>query len=110
MHKVSIIIPVYNIEKYLSRCLESIVSQTYPNLEIICINDGSTDNSPNILEQYKKLDSRIIIINTEHYGPGAARNKGIEIATGKYTMFVDSDDYMSSNTVEALVDCITQSN
>ena len=109
MHKVSIIIPVYNIEKYLSRCLDSIISQTYKNLEIICVNDGSTDNSLNILEQYKKLDNRIIVMSTENFGQGAARNTGMELATGKYMMFSDSDDYMSSNMVELLLDCITQS-
>lgn len=109
MDKVSVIIPVYNIEKYLSRCLDSIVSQTYQNLEIICVNDGSTDNSLNILEQYQKLDNRVIIITTENFGQGAARNKGIEVATGKYIMFSDSDDFMSSNMVEVLVDSIKQS-
>ncbi len=109
MHKVSVIIPVYNIEKYLSRCLDSIINQTYKNLEIICVNDGSTDNSLNILEHYKKLDDRLIIISTKNSGQGAARNTGLEYATGKYTMFADSDDYMSSNMVENLVNCIEES-
>lgn len=109
MDKVSIIIPVHNVEKYLSRCLDSILSQTYENIEIICVNDGSTDNSVKILEKYKQLDNRLIVINTENFGQGAARNTGLDIATGKYTMFSDSDDYMSSNMVKTLVNCIEES-
>ena len=111
MHKVSVIIPVYNVEQYLSRSLDSVVSQTYKNLEIICINDNSTDNSPEILEQYKKLDDRIVIYNNpEHKTAAATRNFGIDVSTGEYIMFVDGDDYIASNYVESMVKYITENN
>ena len=100
--KISIIIPVHNTEKYLPKCLESIISQTYKNLEIICINDGSTDHSADILEFYTHKDNRIKVISQEASGPSAARNRGLEIATGKYISFVDSDDYVSWNAYEIL--------
>lgn len=110
MCKVSVIVPVYNVEKYLSRSLDSIISQTYTNIEIICINDGSTDNSANILEHYKKLDDRIIIYNTKHNSAAASRNFGIDKANGEYIMFVDSDDYISSVMVEKMLKYITETN
>ena len=111
MDKVSVIIPVYNIEKYLSRSLDSVISQTYKNLEIICINDCSTDSSAEILEQYKKLDDRIIIYNnTEKQTASYSRNFGIDKSTGKYIMFVDSDDYIASDYVETMVKYITKKN
>lgn len=111
MNKVSIIIPIYNVEEYLSRSLDSVLSQTYENIEIICINDGSTDNSLSILEQYKKLDDRIIIYNnTEHKTAADTRNFGIDVSTGEYIMFVDGDDYIASNYVESMVRYITESN
>ena len=104
MDKVSVIIPVYNVEKYLSRSLDSVISQTYKNLEIICINDCSTDASAEVLEQYKKLDDRIIIYNnTEKQTASYSRNLGIDKSTGKYIMFVDGDDYIASNYVEKMV-------
>ncbi len=92
MPKVSIIVPVYNVEKYLSTCLDSLINQTLKDIEIICINDGSTDNSLNILNEYAQKDTRIIVINKENSGPGSCRNLGIEKATGEYIQFVDSDD------------------
>ena len=80
--KISVIVPIYNAELYLDRCLKSIINNTHRNLEIICINDGSTDTSLNILESYKENDSRIIVISQENRGVSSARNKGLEIATG----------------------------
>ena len=99
---ISVIVPVYNTEKYLGRCLESITANTYKNLEIICIDDGSTDNSLNILSFYKKKDARIKVINQNNLGPAAARNAGLDNATGKYISFVDSDDFVSWNAYEIL--------
>lgn len=102
-NKVSVIVPVYNAEKFLDRCLESIINQTYHNLEIIVINDGSSDNSLNICQKYEKNDNRILIIDSVNEGVSAARNKGIKKATGKYLAFVDSDDYIEKNMIESLV-------
>lgn len=98
MPKISVIIPVYNMENYISDCLESVLNQTHQNLEIICINDGSTDNSLDILEEYAQKDKRIIIINKQNQGVSAARNEGLKIATGKYIGFVDPDDYIEPET------------
>ncbi|MFQ6793630.1 MAG: glycosyltransferase family 2 protein [Thomasclavelia sp.] len=101
--KVSIIVPVYNVEKFLGKCLESIITQTYQNIEIVVINDGSTDNSLAICQEYEKKDSRIYLINSMNEGVSSARNKGIKKATGKYLAFVDSDDYIEKNMIETLV-------
>lgn len=98
--KISIIVPVYNAEKYLSKCLNSLMNQTYKNLEIICINDGSTDSSYDVLTRYARSDKRIIIHNQQNCGPSATRNVGLEIATGNYIVFVDSDDWLDWNTCE----------
>lgn len=98
----SIIVPVYNVEKYLSKCLDSLVNQTYTNIEIICINDGSSDNSLNILEEYATKDNRIKVITQHNQGVSVARNVGIENATGKYILFVDADDWVERNTCEIL--------
>jgi len=100
--KISIIIPVYNVEKYLEQCLDSIVNQTLEDIEIICINDGSTDNSSKILETYKEKDKRIKIIRKKNEGLGAARNTGMEYVKGDYIGFVDSDDWVSHNMFEKL--------
>lgn len=100
MAKVSVLVPVYNVEKYLSRCLDSIINQTFQDIEIICINDGSTDDSAKILEAYQKLDSRIKVYHKENGGLSSVRNMGVELAQGEYTIFVDSDDYISSVLVE----------
>ena len=97
---ISIIIPVYNVEKYLSDCLNGLINQTYNNLEIICVNDGSKDNSLNILNEFAQKDCRIKIINQENKGAGNARNTGLEIATGKYLYFLDSDDYIDKTLIE----------
>lgn len=103
MKKVSIIIPVYNVERYLARCIDSCINQTYNNIEIICVNDGSTDGSLNILEHYKILDSRIQIINKENGGLSSARNAGFAASVGDYILFVDSDDFISCDAIEHLV-------
>ena len=100
---LSLIIPVYKTEKYLERCLDSIVHNTYKNLEIICVNDGSTDNSRKILAEYEKKDSRIIIIDIENQGVSKARNIGLRNATGEYIAFVDSDDWIHTHCFEILL-------
>ena len=93
--KISVIIPVYNAEKFLSRCLDSVINQTHENLEIICVNDESTDGSLEILQEYAAKDSRVIIENQKNQGAPVARNRGIEIATGEYIHFVDADDWLN---------------
>lgn len=101
--KVSIIIPVYNAQNFLSDCLESLIGQTLKELEIICINDGSTDKSIEILRKYHKIDPRIkVISNSCNMGQPTSRNIGINMARGKYIQFVDADDYIDKNTVEDL--------
>ena len=107
---ISVVIPVYNVEKYLSKCLESIINQTYKNIEIICVNDGSEDNCSKILSEYKKRDNRIKIINKENGGLSSARNAGIDISTGKYITFIDSDDYIDEDCIEFLYKEIIENN
>ena len=102
MVKISIIVPVYNTEPYLEQCLDSIINQTLEDIEIICVNDGSTDNSLSVLEEYASKDNRIKIINQENEGPGFARNNGLKSVNGEYVLFVDSDDWIELNTCEAL--------
>ena len=104
--KISIIIPIYNSEKYLHILLESVINQTYKDIEIILVNDGSTDNSLNICEEFKRKDNRIKLCNKSNGGVSSARNKGIEIATGEYITFIDSDDYVDINYIEMLVNNI----
>lgn len=106
MGKVSIIVPIYNVEKYLSKCIESILYQTYKNIEIILVNDGSLDNSAQICDEYAKKDDRIIVIHKANGGVSSARNAGIDIATGKYIGFVDPDDYIENNMYELMVNKI----
>ena len=101
--KVSIIIPVYNVENYLRECLDSVVNQTYSDLEIICVNDGSTDSSLEILNEYAKNDSRILVVSQVNKGLAAARNTGLEYVTGELCYFLDSDDYIKNNLVEYAV-------
>lgn len=98
---VSIIIPVFNVAEYLSECLESVFNQTYPNIQVIVIDDGSTDESPLILKKWKQ-NKEFILINQNNSGQSVSRNKGLEIAKGKYVLFVDSDDYIDTNTVDIL--------
>ena len=102
--KVSIIVPVYNVEEYLRKCLDSLVNQTYQNIEIIVVNDGTKDNSQSIVDEYKKKYSKIIkSYIKENGGLASARNYGVDKATGEYIMFVDSDDYIDTKMVEKLV-------
>jgi glycosyltransferase involved in cell wall biosynthesis len=110
MPKVSIIIPVYNVEKYLAECLDSAIGQTLRDIEIICVNDGSTDRSPEILDEYAKKDSRIIVIHQKNAGPGYARNVGIDLAKGKYIAFLDSDDVMRPTLCEKTVQIAEREN
>ena len=106
MKLVSIIMPVYNSEKTLKKSIESILCQTYTNFELIIVNDGSTDTSAEICEEFSKRDSRIKVINKENEGAGPARNMGLDIAVGEYVMFPDSDDWMEDTMVEELVQCV----
>ena len=99
---ISVIVPVYNVEKYFDACINSIISQTYKELEIILVDDGSTDSSGRLCDQYAKKDSRIKVIHKENGGVSSARNTGIDIATGEYITFVDADDYIDANMYETL--------
>lgn len=100
MPKISIIVPIYNSEEYLKECLNSLVNQTFKDIEIICVNDGSTDNSLEIVKHFAEKDSRIKVINQENKGQSAARNAGLKIASGEWITFIDSDDYIDLNTYE----------
>lgn len=102
-YKVSIVVPIYNVENYLDRCIESIVEQTYSNIEILLVDDGSSDRSGIIAENWEKKESRIKLIHKENGGLSAARNTGIDNATGDYLIFVDSDDWIDRTMVEKLV-------
>lgn len=103
MEKVSVIIPIYNAEKNIETCLNSIVKQTYKDIEIICVNDGSKDETLSILNKYSQEDSRILVINKENSGPSDSRNLGLEYSTGKYIIFIDADDSIEKNMIENLV-------
>ena len=102
MPKVSVIIPVYNVEQYLCECLDSVINQTLKDIEIICVNDGSTDNSLQILKQYAQQDKRFIIINQNNCGLSCSRNNALKIATGKLIVFLDSDDYITLDSIEKI--------
>ena len=110
MPKVSVIIPVYNVEKYLRQCLDSVVNQTLQDIEIICVNDGSTDNSAQILEEYRFKDKRIKVINKTNGGLSSARNAGLKIAQGEFIGFTDSDDYLDLNFYESLYNRAKETN
>lgn len=100
---LSVILPVYNNDIYISKCIDSVLKQTYKNIELICINDGSTDTTPTILEKYSKEDSRIKIINVENGGVSKARNLGLNIAKGDFITFIDSDDTIDRNTYKIVL-------
>lgn len=104
MALISVIIPAYNVEKYLRECLDSVVNQTYKNLEIICVNDGSTDSTPDILREYESKDDRIKVIDQENKGLSGARNTGLRHCKGDYVYFIDSDDYIEADAMEKLHD------
>ncbi len=110
MSKVSVIIPVYNVEKYLRECLDSVVNQTFKDIEIICVNDGSTDNSLDILREYEKKDNRIKVISKHNSGYGATMNIGLETATGEYIGIVESDDFVEPNMFETLYNIAKENN
>ena len=99
---VSIIVPIFNVGPYLKKCLDSIINQSYKNLEIILIDDGSSDGSEIICDKYKELDNRVVVIHKENEGLSSARNKGLDIASGHLISFVDSDDYIEPNMIELL--------
>lgn len=102
--KISVLVPCYNVEKYLNQCIDSILAQTFTDMEIICLNDGSTDRTPEILNDYAARDSRVIVVNKPNSGYGATMNVGLDKARGKYIAIVESDDYIEKNMMEALHD------
>ena len=104
MPKISIIVPIYNVAPYLRQCMDSIIQQTYPNIEIICVDDGSTDESGTIADEYAKKDSRVRVIHQENQGLSAARNAGYSRSTGEYIMYLDSDDWIDLDTCETAID------
>lgn len=109
-YKVSVVVPVYNVENYLEECLENLRKQTYRNIEIIMVNDGSTDKSEVICLRYAEQDKRFILISQENKGVSIARNVGIERATGKWIVFADADDYYYEDGIEKMVDLVCKSN
>ena len=100
---VSVIVPIYKVEKYLNKCVDSIINQSYKNLEIILVDDGSPDKCGEICDKYAEKDSRVKVIHKENGGLSDARNAGIDIAKGDYLLFVDSDDWITSNICEVLI-------
>lgn len=103
MTKISIIVPVYNVENYLDRCISSILNQTYSDFELILIDDGSPDSSPAMCDKYARENEKIKVIHKENAGPSSARNRGLELAQGEYVLFVDSDDFVEPEYIETLV-------
>lgn len=110
MKKVSVIIPVYNVEKYLDKCIKSVVNQTYTNLEIILVDDGSCDSCPQICDEWAKKDNRIKVIHKGNGGLSDARNAGMHIASGEYISFIDSDDFIHETMIEKLLNSAIQNN
>ena len=107
---ISIIVPIYNVQKYLDRCMKTLLNQTYRNIEIILVDDESPDECPKMCEEYTKIDQRVKVIHKKNGGLGFARNSGLEIAQGKYIIFVDSDDYINVNMVETLYFLLSENN
>lgn len=107
--KISIIVPVYNGEKYIQECIDSLLKQTYNNIEIIIIDDGSTDSTNTILKKYEECESRVVVIRQENQGTSAARNAGLKVAQGEFVTFVDSDDYLLPDCIERIVEAIANS-
>lgn len=108
--KISVIVPIYNVEKYLRNCIDSILAQTYKNLEVILVDDESPDKSPIICDEYRRMDNRVRVIHKKNEGLGYARNTGLDIATGEYVVFVDSDDYIEKNMIKTLYDKLNETN
>ena len=109
MSLISVIVPVYNVENYLERCLDSILGQTFRDLEVILVDDGSEDRSGEICRSYARKDARIRYVRQENGGLGRARNRGIQMAEGEFILFVDSDDYIDRRMAEILLDNLTSS-
>lgn len=107
---ISIVVPIYNVEKYLPKCIDSLISQTYTNIEIILVDDGSPDHSGQIADEYSRKDSRITVIHQKNKWLGGARNSGIKQAQGKYILFLDSDDYISQDSCEKLLEVAKNNN
>ena len=107
---VSVVVPIYNVEKYLSRCIDSIIDQSYDKLQIILVNDGSKDHSLEISKEYEAKDKRIIVLDKVNGGLSDARNYGIRYATGEYIVFIDSDDFIKENMIEKMLKKITMTN
>ena len=103
---ISVILPIYNVAQFLPRCIESVCSQTYDNLEIILVDDGSPDDCGDICDKYAEKDNRIVVVHKQNGGLSDARNKGAEIANGEYITFIDSDDYVTDTYVEYLYSLI----
>lgn len=110
MNSLSVIIPVYNAEEYLDRCITSVMNQSFKNLEIILVDDGSKDNSPEKCDNYEKIDKRIKVIHQQNGGVSAARNAGLDLASGDYITFVDSDDYIDTNMYERMLGVAMENN
>ena len=110
MAEVSIIVPVYQVENYLHKCVDSILAQTFTDFELILVDDGSKDRSGQICDEYAEMDERVKVIHKENSGPSDTRNRGIEQAAGNYFMFVDSDDYIAPTMVECLYQSILKEN
>lgn len=109
MGKISVIVPIYNVGQYLDECINSIVNQTYKNIELILVDDGSTDCSGTICDEWSKKDSRIVVIHKENGGVGSARNAGLKASTGEYIDFVDGDDFLPEDALEVMYSSLTQS-
>ena len=108
--EISVIVPFFNVEPYLARCIDSIIGQVFSNIEIILVDDGSTDDSPNICDQYAITDARIKVIHKSHVGVSDARNAGLDIAQGKYVSFIDSDDCIHPQMLSCLYEALTLNN
>ena len=100
---LSIIVPIYNVEKYLCKCIDSVIAQTYQEWELLLIDDGSTDNSGNICDEYAKKDSRIRTFHNKNRGASAARNTGLDASIGEWIYFLDGDDYISDDCIELMI-------
>lgn len=107
---ISVVVPVYKVEKYLERCINSVLSQSYKDLEVILVDDGSPDKCGKICDEYAKKDDRVKVIHKENGGQSSARNIGIQEAKGQYISFIDSDDYLEKNAYETLIKVATTTN
>ena len=106
MVKLSVIIPIYSAEKFISKCVDSVLSQNYSNMEIILVDDGSPDNCPKICDDYAKQDERVKVIHQNNKGVAEARNAGVEMASGEYILFLDSDDFVKGELIQRTANLI----